>query len=496
MNNGSPASGTSGPSGDRLARGTVFSVTAQLAAAALGFALTLFLARQLGPTIFGRYGVIISFLAWAEFLVITGIPDAVARAIATDGGRRRAVFRSGLLLEALFAAALFVLFWLLAPRFSAGLFHNPSLAGAFRLAALDIPLYAMFSIHLGYLRGVRGFARQSWCIGFYAAAKVLSSTALVLAGFSLEGALIGNAAGSLAALVLARVLVTRDCGRLPQSGSYPARTLVSYALPLVGGVLLYNALISVDLWMVERLVAEDVEVGLYTAVWNMARTPYFIFMGLSVVIFPGLSRVLAAGDGSRARLQLQEASRLFLLMAVPLVFFCATSASGLMGLTFSEAYSPHRSGPLLAVLIAGYTLLSFGLISGAALSAAGRLGLVIATNLALLTAQIALTSWLIPLLGLSGAVLSTLLTGGAAFLVGQACLSRFFGVRQLVLPPLRILLAAVPAVALSPLLPQDGWLLILAYAVQGLVYLLGLFFLGELTWDEITGYGAQFRSRR
>ena len=41
-----------------------------------------------------------------------------------------------------------------------------------------------------------------------------------------------------------------------------------------------------------------------------------------------------------------------------------------------------------------------------------------------------------------------------------------------------------------------GWMLILAYAVQGLLYLIGLFFLGELTWDEVVGYGAQFRSRR
>ncbi len=491
-----PATGETGGSGDRLARGTVYSVAAQLVAAALGFTLTLFLARWLGPTVFGRYGVIISFLAWSEFLVITGIPDAVSRAIAADSTQRRAVLLAGVRLEIVFAVALFGVFWLSAPWFSSVLFHNPSLAGAFQLAALDIPLYALFSIHLGYLRGVRGFARQSWCIGFYAGAKVLTSITLVFAGFSLEGALIGNAAGSLAALVLARLLVSADIRRAPRSDTYPALSLLGYALPLVAGILVYNALISADLWMVERLVPDDGEVGLYTAVWNMARTPYFLFMGLSVVLFPGLSRVLAAGQGTRARRQIQEAVRLFLLIAVPLVFFSATSGSGLMGLAFSDAYAPHRSGPLFAVLIAGYTLLSFGLISSAALSAAGRLALVLSINLALLAGQIALTHWLIPLLGLSGAVLATLLTGAAVFLVGQACLSHYFGARLQLLPPLRMLLAALPPSALALLLPASGWVLILAYAAQGLVYLAGLFILGELTWNEVVGYGAQFRSRR
>ncbi len=487
--------GGPGRSGDRLARGTVFSVAAQVAAAALGFALTLILARRLGPTIFGRYGVIISFLAWSEFLVITGIPDAVARAIAADGGRRRGVLHAGLRLEVLFAAFLFALFWLTAPWFSSRLFHNPSLAGAFRLAALDIPLYALFSIHLGYIRGIRGFGRQSWVIVFYAAAKFLSATALILAGFSLEGALIGNAAGSLAALLLARLLVSKDLCRAP-ARSYPALTLAGYALPLVAGVLLYNALISVDLWMVARLMAEDREVGLYTAAWNMARTPYFLFMGLAVVLFPSLSRLHAAGNRDTSRRTVEEATRLFLIIAVPLVLFSSATSTGLMGLAFDQAYLPQRSGPLFAVLISGYALLSYSLISNAALNAAGRLGLVAAINFVLLVSQVALTSWLIPPHGLHGAALATLLTGAASFIAGQVCLSSYFGSRLPALPVLRITLAALPALALTRVLPANGWMLILAYAALGLVYLLGLLVLGELTWDEIIGYGAQFRSRR
>lgn len=482
--------------GDRLARGTIFSVTAQIAAAALGFGLTLFLARRLGPATFGRYGVVISFLAWAEFLVITGIPDAAARAIAAEGDRRRGVLRAGLQLEALFAAMLFALFWLTAPWFSSTLFHNPSLTGPFRLAALDIPFYALFSIYLGYIRGIRGFARQSGAIVFYAAAKFLSVTVLILAGFSLKGALLGNAAGSLAALLLARLMVSADLSRSPARRNYPARALTGYALPLVAGVLLYNALISVDLWMVERLVAQDSEVGLYTAAWNMARTPYFLFMGLAVVLFPALSRFHADGDREKSRRTLEEACRLYLIIAVPLVLFAALTSSELMGLAFNHAYQPQHSGPLFAVLIPGYALLSFNLISNAALAAAGRLGLVVSINAVLLVSQVALTSWLIPLYGLPGAALATLLIGAASFMAGQACLSRFFGSRLMALPVLRVIVAALPALALARILPIRGWLLILAYAALGLVYLAGLLLLGELTWDEIIGYGAQFRSRR
>lgn len=481
--------------GDRLARGTVFAVSAQVLAAALGFALTIFLARQLGPTLFGRYGVIISFLAWAEFMVITGIPDAVARSIAAEGKRRGMVFRAGLRLEVIFALLLFVAFYFFAPLFSDRLFHNPSLTGAFRLAALDIPFYALFSVHLGYIRGIRGFARQSWTIGFYAAARFLSASLLVLAGFSLEGALIGNALGSLAALVLVRLLVCRD---LPRSAGPPSASgpIIAYALPLVAGILLYNALISVDLWMVERLVGRPDLVGMYTAVWNMARTPYFLFMGISVVLFPAMSRLLASGDLEKARLTVEQANRLFTIVAVPLVLLCGVTGSGLMSLAFSKAYLPEQSGPLLAVLIAGYALLSFSLISNAALTAAGRLVLVGSINLILLLGQIALTHWLVPLHGLAGAALSTLLIGAAGYLLAQLCLSRFIGARLHWQLPLRVLGAALPATLLAAFLPSTGWTLILSYAASGLIYLAGLFILGEISWNEVAGYGAQFRSRR
>ncbi len=480
--------------GDRLARGTVYAVAAQVAAASLGFLLTIFLGRQLGPTLFGRYGVIISFLAWAEFLVITGVPDAVSRSIAAEGRRRGAIFRAGLRLELIFAALLFALFYLSAPWFSSRLFHNPSLAGAFRLAALDIPLYALFAIHLGYIRGVRGFARQSWSIVTYASAKCFSAILLVWAGLSLEGALIGNAIGSLGALLLARLLVTRD---LPPRASgeipWPSRALAGYGLPLVACILLFNALISIDLWMVERLMVEDRDVGLYTAAWNMARTPYYLCTGLSVVLFPAMARVLAAGDQERARRYILEAARLFLIIAIPLVLFSAISASGLMGLAFSSAFRPHQSGPLFAVLIAGYALLSFSLICNAALTAAGRLRLVITVNLVLVVSQIGLTHWLIPRLGLAGAALSTLVIGGGAFLAGQALLASFFGAGPGLTGTLRIVLASLPAAALLLVLPTTGGLLILAYAACSLVYLLGLFILGEIKWCEVVGYVAQFR---
>jgi len=481
--------------GDRLARGTAYAVAAQAATAGFGFALTLVLARLLGPSLFGRYGLIISFLAWTEFLVINGIPEAVSRAVAADGFRRGPIFRAGLRLELLFAAALFGLFWLSAPWFSAVLFRNPSLAPAFRLAAIDIPLYALFSLHLGYLRGIRGFARQSLSLFFYAAVRLLGTTLLVLAGFSLSGALVGNALGSLAALVLARLLVNRDLHHEPRI-SHPVRPLLAYALPLVAGVLLYNALISIDLWMVERLVSDERTVGLYTAVWNMARTPYFLFMGLSVVLFPGLSRMLSAGEGRRVTDTLAKANQVFLLSATPLTLFIGLRAGELMELAFTNAYHPDRSGPLLAVLIAGYALLSFSLISNAALTAAGRLLLVIAVNLSLLLAQLILTSLLIPAIGLAGAALATMLAGGLSYLAGQVCLSRCFGRVLHWRTPLRAGLAAVPAGALLLLLPAQGLMLILAYSVCGLVYLAGLFFLGELTWDELTGYLAQFRSTR
>ena len=92
--------------------------------------------------------------------------------------------------------------------------------------------------------------------------------------------------------------------------------------------------------------------------------------------------------------------------------------------------------------------------------------------------------------------MATLVSGGLSFLAGQVCLSRCFGRVLGWRTPLRGAVALIPAAGLLLLLPAAGWGLILAYAVCGLVYLAGLFFLGELTWAEISGYRGQFRSAR
>ena len=72
------------PSAAAPAPGTMQLLAGRLSAMACGYAITVVLARGLGPADFGVYGVIISVLTVVEMVAGLGIPGATTKLIPAD----------------------------------------------------------------------------------------------------------------------------------------------------------------------------------------------------------------------------------------------------------------------------------------------------------------------------------------------------------------------------------------------------------------------------
>ncbi len=80
-----------------------------------------------------------------------------------------------------------------------------------------------------------------------------------------------------------------------------------------------NLLLQIDLMGVQRLVADDVQVGYYSAAVILADAPRLILLAFSFTLLPSLSHAITAGDLPQARSYLRQVIRLLALAIVPIV---------------------------------------------------------------------------------------------------------------------------------------------------------------------------------
>ncbi len=319
-----------------VARGTLLGIAAQgwhLVAALMLYA---FLARRFGPSVFGGWTVVLSVLAWFEIFVVAGAVKVATKAISESPEKCRPLARAAYVAQIGVALAGFALMEALAGPISSAL-GNPALANLLRISAIDIPAFALFMIASAILLGVQRFERQALAWIAYATAKAALIAGLVLVGFSVPGALVGNALASLVgfAAVFVRTQPTADAeSRVTDL----ARWMLAAAVPFLTLALIEGVGQSVDLWIVSATIAEKTLVGFYASATVLAEIPVFLFIGLNRVVFPSVAQARAGGDSELAAHYALQAVRLATIVTVMGLAFVAVVGRQVISLVYSPAY--------------------------------------------------------------------------------------------------------------------------------------------------------------
>jgi O-antigen/teichoic acid export membrane protein len=319
-----------------VARGALLGVAGQVWHLATAFILYMFLARQLGPEQFGQWRVVLSVLAWFEIALHAGVSNVITKNMAERPDEVRIWGKAAYLGQAIVIVTAFVAMIVLAGPI-ANLLSDPTLASYLRISALDIPAYGLFVAASSILLGRHRFERQVTAMAVYATAKMVAIGALVATGFSVKGALVGNALASIVGLAVAF---------LPQRGE---RVTFRAVTPLLRGVLLASvpfttlSLIegvgqSADLWLVSAVVVSATAVGWYAAATVLADIPVFLFDGISRVMFPSVARALAEKDSAMSSRYTLQAVRLGIIVSVLGVGVIAGAGRSVLVFLYSSAY--------------------------------------------------------------------------------------------------------------------------------------------------------------
>ena len=285
--------------GRRVAAGTVRVFAADALVVPTGILAAAFLTRSLGPELYGLFTVAASIALWVETAATMLLSRTAVKFIAEADDWRPVAGRLNRVQLGVSLAAMGLLM-AAAPVISAWL-HAPSLVPLLRLIAIDIPIFALASLHRAFLIGRGAFDR----VAIPTAARWLVRLALVFLlvglGLSVTGAILATVGGSLASLLVTRAYIRPSLwGRA--SPAIPG--MWGYAVPLFLGAMATQSFGRLDLLMVKALVSAPDAAGFYGAgIAGISST-----RTNCTIVYNGTTSSSPAGDGGGLYLLVQPSS--------------------------------------------------------------------------------------------------------------------------------------------------------------------------------------------
>ncbi|MFH0922902.1 MAG: oligosaccharide flippase family protein [Candidatus Micrarchaeota archaeon] len=463
------------------AKGTVQSSAAQMFNFLAGYAVYIFIGRYLGPESLGAYGVATAVIAVIAVLN-SGLSFELLKLVSREERAAKSAVREVMKIQALASAVIIAAFFL-AGRLLEAYFGSGSTVFYLQLLVISVPLQFFFSASVNALTGLKKFAEAAWALTYYGIFRIVLTLGLIVAGFGLLGAFTGYVLSFLLAAIVAWVLLA---GKMPSvNEKINIAKLVRASLvmlPFSVGIYLIQ---NVDLFALKALLRDNALVGMYVAASTISRIQFFAISTFSSTFVPVLTRSLHADDLKKSVFYVKSFLRYAFMGLIPLTLVLAATAPFAVSMLYSAKFS-EASAPLLILLFASACLTIFNLLSMvvAVYDSAFASKLMIF----LVCLDVALNLFLIPSHGVMGAAYASL----ACFALGMAIVwlkarSKFSSLVD-AQSASRIIFAsvlvAILALLITPVLPNK-FLLPVEYAFLGIVYLLVLKFLGEITHEDI-----------
>lgn len=479
----------------KFAQAVIWLTIAEIIYNLSGYIVHALTGRFLGPAEYGRYGLVITLTTMVIVLVGNGIPTAMSKYLSaasekdpgTIYGIRRAAFRIQLILM----GSLTFLFFLAAPLI-ASLLRDPSLTPLFQLSSLIIPTFAAASFNLYFFIGLHFFRVQAFLKTLRSLGRIIFIGGLAFMSGT-WGAVTGNILAPLivflVGLTLEPWLMRRYFPEAHQAkttaSSFPWRDIVSQALPLTLFLLFYELILTVDLFLVKILLADDHLTGIYNAAITVGRIPYYLFYALAIALLPTIAKTEAHRDTEATKKLLSQSFRLMLFLLIPLVVLLARYAPETLHLFYGNAFL--EAALPMTILTIGVGCLTVFYVFTFAMNGAGLLRFPLQLSIAGVMLGLALNLTLIPLYSLIGAALAVTIV---SFLLMLGILIKVFTHFKLSFPWRTVFFSFLGVLLLwfvSRFLPDGSWF-ILSSTILGVIYLSFLYLTKALTPEDLAPF--------
>lgn len=331
--------------GQDLAIGGSAVLLASVFGNGLNYALSIFLARVLGPNEFGLYALGLTIFNTGWLIALFGIDTGVIRFVSYHLGldnlaRSREILVQAVPLTTLSGALVGLALGGLAIPIADSLYHKPELAHILLGFSVAIPLSVLVATLIASLQAFKTI-RYTILIKYLwePMGKFIFMGILLYAGFGLLGVMLSIIITLFVSLLIAgRATLQVAEVRIGDFFSLrinSLRALFAFCLPLTVSNLMGVVAPRSDVLMLGYFVASDA-VGIYLVAFQTAAILSLILGAIEPVLAPILGSVWAQGDLGRLREAYQTASRLTLLLTIPMYIFCVTFAVEVLSLFGSK----------------------------------------------------------------------------------------------------------------------------------------------------------------
>lgn len=458
-------------------RGVIFLTIGWAFNLLIGYFYQIWLVRHLHQAVYGDYMLVISILVWVEILVMYGIPYSVQKFLPAQEEASGSIFKTAIRFQLIASLGLCLAGLALAPVIAL-VFRDETLTGTFRIAFLDVLVFGLYNVFIGYFNGKKEFGHQSVLMILFAFARLIIGALLVTWKPGVITAVLANHFAACVALVIG-ILIKKKEASLPFDKT---REFIRYAIPSVNYFLILNLFFNVDLWMVKYFLGSE-SVAIYGVAGTLAKMIFYLLFSISGALLPTLSAFISKNAMNEVRETIRQALRILWMFSAPVAVLMSLHSKPLIIFLFGEPYASGAS--ILSVLIWNMTLLSFVFLFTTILNADHKPK----QSFILVTLSICLAfagnTIFIPKTGVLGAAWSMF----GSLVIGVALTSvsvlRRFRIGMQTLSLVRIAAASLILLPLSLWLVRIGLHFLIVFCLAAGFYFILLFIIREITIAEV-----------
>jgi len=444
--------------------------------------------RILGPSDYGRYGVVITLTTMIVVLIGQGVPTAMAKYLGeihdTKIGLIPIIKKQTAKVQFFLIGCVTVLFFFASPAIAYAL-GDPTLTSLFRISTLVIPAFALASFYFYYYTGLHKFKTQAWLKTIRSVARLgfILGLAYYLKsrGFALEGAIFGYVFAPFFVFLAATLF--DPYRKIKPEGFFDWRKLLRYAWPMTLFLIAYEFLITIDLYLVKGILHDDYLTGIYNGAITVGRIPYFLFYALTIIILPTVSKSTSSNNHSETKKLISQSLRLMVMFLAPISILMAVFSKPIIEIFYSAKYI--EAAEPMSILMSGVSFLTVFYVLAFALNGAGKVKVPMIISFAGLAINIVFSYFFIQKYALFGAAAATSITSFAIMMMILIYTYRYFGYLFSLKSFLKILFASGIMFIASTFFPQGHYIFILWSAILFAVYIFLLYIFREFVASDL-----------
>jgi len=456
----------------------------QIVLSASGIILLPVISKTLGSEGYGLWSLSFVTIDLIANITALGLPLSLVRYLPAEKNKEnvKEIYYSSFLLVALVNLVFAIILLIFVKPISSLLFGGHKVI--FLLIIMIIPISSLISLSTNFFRGKGEMKKYSiFCI-----AQRLITLSLVIIllsiGVGIYGAIISVLISRITIFSITNYLIIKRI-RITFPKFTKIKEMLSYGAPLISTVIFGWIVTSSDRYLISYYL--DVSAaGIYSAAYSLGIIIYTLTTPVQKGLTPNLSKLYDSGNIEDVKYQLTHMLRLFLLFSIPSFFgLLAISKHALFILSRPEI---AREGYLITPIVALAAIFwgSYGILYYPLILEKKTKYITLTWGIAAIT-NFVLNIVVIPIYGILGAAITTLIAYIVAMFVGVLYVYKFQKIDICWKYILKFLMAAISMFLVIYFYSPAGLIgLTIRIVMGGLIYFLVLYLIKGFRKEEMS----------